>query len=185
MKGVQNISVGQGGFTLIELMVAVTVLGILLALAIPSFVDLMRNSQRSSAVNDLLADMTFARSESARRGRIMAVCANDPGSDTGKCAGASDWVKGWIVFQDTNGSGARDADEEVVRRASARTASLLVASDPKVFRLRPFNQRSDAGRVTFCDPRDKGLSSAKHSREIVISVTGRVRIAENVASGCT
>ena len=39
----------QSGFTLLELMIAVVVLGILAAIALPSFVDQMRKGRRSDA----------------------------------------------------------------------------------------------------------------------------------------
>lgn len=41
------------GFTLIELMIAVAVVGLLLALAYPSFLDQMRKSRRADAFNAL------------------------------------------------------------------------------------------------------------------------------------
>ena len=44
-----------GGFTLIELMVAVVVVGILLAVALPSFMDSIRKGRRSEAFTALAA----------------------------------------------------------------------------------------------------------------------------------
>ncbi len=46
---------GAAGFTLIELMVAVVVVGILLSVALPSFLDSMRKGRRSEAVAALAA----------------------------------------------------------------------------------------------------------------------------------
>jgi type IV pilus assembly protein PilE len=43
------------GFTLIELMIVVAVVGILAAIAYPSYMDSVRKSRRSDAINDLSA----------------------------------------------------------------------------------------------------------------------------------
>jgi type IV pilus assembly protein PilE len=43
------------GFTLIELMIVVAVVGILAAIAYPSYMDSIRKSRRSDAINDLSA----------------------------------------------------------------------------------------------------------------------------------
>lgn len=172
----------NGGFTMIELMVAVVVLGILLALAVPSFLGLLRDARRSSAVNDLLADMTFARSEAARRGRDIVVCSN-VSSDS--CGATTNWGSGWIVFEDTNGNGAHDstASEAVIRRAAGRSADINVLSNASVYRFPAFNQRGTAGRVTFCDARDAGGGAVEHSRSVVVATSGRARVEKTIASG--
>ena len=55
------------GFTLIELIVAITVLAILATLAVPNITDLIRNNRVTSQNNELVAMLNFARNESLRR----------------------------------------------------------------------------------------------------------------------
>ena len=69
------------GFTLLELMVAIAVLAILTTVAIPSFRDLIQNNRVTTQTNELVAALTFARTEAVKRGRnvTIAVTAANPG----------------------------------------------------------------------------------------------------------
>jgi len=57
----------QGGVTLIELMVAISVLGVLLALAVPSFSRMIQDGQNRTAAESLLNGLQMARAEALRR----------------------------------------------------------------------------------------------------------------------
>lgn len=61
----------QRGMTLIELMVGVTLMGLLLMLAMPSFTTSMQNRQIRSAAEAIQNGMTLARSEALRRNRTV------------------------------------------------------------------------------------------------------------------
>ena len=58
----------QRGFTLVELMVAIAVVGVLLTLAAPSFYDFILVQRLKSMNAQLVTDMQFARSEASSRG---------------------------------------------------------------------------------------------------------------------
>jgi prepilin-type N-terminal cleavage/methylation domain-containing protein len=65
------------GFTLLELMVVLAIIAILVTLAAPSFTRLIQSTTVSSNVNNFLADMRYARSESTRRGGQVVMCRSD------------------------------------------------------------------------------------------------------------
>ena len=83
------------GFTLLELMVTISVAAMVLAIGVPSFVDLVRNNRAATNVNELLTAFAIARSESIKRGSNVSVCRS---SDGATCTAA--WSDGWIVFSD-------------------------------------------------------------------------------------
>ena len=75
------------GFTLIELMLSLTILGILLAVAVPSFREYQANQAVRSAASQLVSAMNFARSEAVKRNVATGVTVSAKG----------DWNTGWQV----------------------------------------------------------------------------------------
>src|SRR5687768_3569934 len=87
---------GSRGFTLLELMVTLTVAGILLGVGVPSFVDMVRSNRAAANINELSTAFAIARNEAIRRGTNITVCRSTNGTACG-----ADWADGWIVFVDT------------------------------------------------------------------------------------
>ncbi len=110
----------QAGITLLELMVAITVLALLLGIGTPSFLNLVRNNRLATQANEFVTALNLARSEAGKRGLPVSVCAS---SDGAACElGAPDWSQGWIVFTDTANAGELDGADEVLQVAPARLA---------------------------------------------------------------
>jgi len=83
------------GFTLMEVMITITVLAIVLTVGVPGFQGLIQNSRVAANTNDLISAMNIARSEAGRRGVAVTVCASTDGAT---CSGGATWDEGWIVF---------------------------------------------------------------------------------------
>lgn len=82
------------GFTLIELVIAISIAAILLAVAVPSYSGARLNSQLRAASIDLIGSINLARSEAIKGGAPVTLCASSNGET---CGGA--WNQGWIVLR--------------------------------------------------------------------------------------
>ena len=65
----------HAGFTLVELMVTVTVSVILIAIAAPSFGTLLLKRSAQVAADNLVSDLRFARSAAIKLSRTVSVCS--------------------------------------------------------------------------------------------------------------
>ncbi len=101
----------QNGFTIYELMIVLTIIGIILAMGVPSFTEFTQNSRLTSTANDLLASFQVARSEAARAKSNITICAS---ADGATCGGTLN--DGWIVFVDLNGDIVRAGPGENLLR---------------------------------------------------------------------
>ena len=105
------------GFTLIEIMVTLAVLGVLVTVAAPSITKLIQDSRIRTQANDLMASLAIARSESAKQGVRVTVCASTTyTSTTPSCTGGTAWNSGYILFTDVNADGNFDAGTDTVLR---------------------------------------------------------------------
>lgn len=82
------------GFTLVELMVAIAIIAIVAAVAVPSYQSSIAAGHKTSAANNIIGALQFARSEAViRRSDNVKVCASAGGST---CSG-SNWSAGGLV----------------------------------------------------------------------------------------
>lgn len=124
----------QRGFGLIELMVAITVVGLLLALGLPSFVTGGQNRQIRTAADSVQAGLQYARSEALRRNRVVKFEMRPQNSWTVGCDPVDTTVENGqevcpAVLQTREGSeGSRQADVAVaeVTSGTTTTASTVV-----------------------------------------------------------
>jgi len=116
----------SGGFTIVELMVVVAILGILAALAAPSFTETIRRYRVNAITDDLSSSIQLARSEAIRR-RLQVGLTRTMGCGV-PLATVNDWNCGWNVFVDVDGTGTFTAGDIVVRTFTIPTGYFLTHS---------------------------------------------------------
>lgn len=94
------------GFSLIELLVTLSIVGILVFLALPNFNIYMANVRANSISTSLIAALRLARSEAIRQNAVIEVCPLKAGAATPTCdtSTTSDWSNGWIVRVPSSGN---------------------------------------------------------------------------------
>lgn len=114
------------GFTLVELMVTVSLVGILVAIGIPSFSELIADARISTFTNDLVTEIYVTRSEAVKRGTAVTICST---TDQATCSGSNDWATGWIIFTDTGTAGVVDGADQVlfIHQSSQGNVTLNVS----------------------------------------------------------
>ncbi len=158
----------QTGFTLMELMVALTVMAILVGFAVPSFREFTRNNRVTAAHNDLATAFTLARSESLKRSLPVSICATTDGED---CGDADDWTSGWMVFVDNDGTaGTVDAADEIVQLWPAIAGDVVITSGEAFVQYVPSGTVVPDSTTTF-DVYTSGCSGDRAQR-IAVSATG-------------
>lgn len=157
------------GFTVLELLMTVSIAGILLAAAVPSFQKFSQRQQMKAAVNTLQNDLMMSRSSAVHLGSHVIAC---PGSPTNGCGGNSDWSSGWIVFDDSNTDRQRQPGETLIRHGQ-QIEHMVIRSNAGRTQVRFLPDGSAPGSnssITFCGP-----GGPAHARKLVISNVGRIR----------
>lgn len=171
----------NSGFTLIELMVTLSVAGILLSIAVPSFSTMTKRNRVTTQQNDLMGDLMLARMEAVKRSRTVSLCsANVAGT---ACSGnAGDWHQGWLIYVNSTGSGVYDnAKDTLLRVHDALKGGSTLSYDASTL---TFSSRgylpSNIGDFKLCEV-DR---AADFSREIAMSATGRPQRSGGSSTTC-
>jgi type IV fimbrial biogenesis protein FimT len=167
------------GLTLAELLGTVCIVGILTAVAIPSFMDVITNNRTTGIANQLVSALAYTRSEAIKRGQQVTM--------KHKGSTARVWDNGWDIFTDNNGDGVMDVSDELLKtyetlpeghtlRTGGNYASWLAFL--ATGNIRASGLANDTFRL--CD-RSRDTTQ---SRAIKINKAGRVRTETGTATKC-
>jgi len=176
----------EAGFTSIELMVVVSIVAILAALAAPSFTPLMENWRVRESAEQLRSTLYYARSEAIKRGGrvvIQKIPNNTDGCSS--ASGTRDWDCGWIVCHDTNDSGTCTAADPVLQRvASSAKVQVSRTGGGATIKLDRWGLVDGAWLGFNLVPLNKSISHSA-ARGVCMSSGGRVRVVPQEALPCT
>lgn len=140
------------GFTLFELIVAVTIVTILVTVAVPGMRQIIDSNRLTAYLNSVVSGVHLARSEAIKRNENVDFCAGVDG-----CGGT--WSNGWTV---------RDADGVVLASSANRYTNLTATAAPG---LVSFDGEGLPSSQLEMDLSVKGIAG----RRMTISTVGAVR----------
>jgi type IV fimbrial biogenesis protein FimT len=171
----------ERGFTLIELMIAIGLTGLLLSMAVPALDIFVSNARQTGAVNDFVSSMHVARSTAVTTNTRVTICPSAGGAN---CDGAN-WEDGWIVFRDPDSDQNVDAGETIVSTSGPVGDLTIRSGEFSSFLLYRPNGRvmnasldGSAGAFTVCDDRGAG-----HAKVMIIDLSGRPRQSYKLPNG--
>jgi type IV fimbrial biogenesis protein FimT len=172
-----------GGFTLVEMLVALTVLGVLAAIAVPGFNEAFLSNRLASFSNSFIASVQLARSEAIKRNAQVKLCASADGTS---CTASGGWQQGWIIFSDKGASthadnDTIDADEtRILYRETLATDYSFTGGTNNKITVEATGLVSAAATLTLCR-----LPPGSQERVVTVSTTGRVSVATTRNGTCT
>lgn len=184
------------GFTLIELMITLFIVGILLTVGVPSLRSFMQSNQLVASTNELISALHVARSEAIKLNSRVSICSSSNGTS---CSGSNSWRNGWIVFVDADGDLAGTGavctaigtdcllrvhdgfNDNLLQVAGLDSNAAAITSFTFTGRGLPraVNGSSQSGVFSVCSL--DGGGATINSRAVVLSLSGRVRVSDNAA----
>ena len=175
-----------GGFSLVELLTALTVGSVLMSLTVPAMTGMLKNQHAASTVNALFASLNLARSEAIKRNARAVLCKS---ADGVSCTTGGGWEQGWILFHDGNNNAVFDPGEQVVLQQGAVSSGIRLTGNMPVANYVSYSPSGtaklisgafQAGTFTLCPASSSGVDV----RQIVLSGTGRARTQKGTLSDC-
>lgn len=164
------------GFTLLELLIVISLVGILLSLTGPSFQSMVSGQRQQSQMHAFTSVLHYARSEAVTRNTTTTLC----GSNNQIACNTSEWEGGWILFSDANQNIVVDGTDTILKVgtdiSNTTTIRRQISSSGNI----AFTQFNSTG-TSDLDPQDSasftlcGLSGNTELAE-AININGRGRI---------
>ncbi len=161
------------GFTLLELLVSISIAAILMTVGVPSFNSFIRDSTLRSETNTLSSSLSLSRSEAIRRGENVNITA---------ISDSTNWSRGWRIWIDSNNNNSFDNDDALIRvfdqvnsNISATKAAISFNHDGSL------NLPANHASIDF-DIKPAQNCQTNEQRHLTIEASGRVSFSLTTCS---
>jgi len=169
------------GFNLVELLTALAVAAVVLAIGLPELRSMIRQHQLNATVNDLHSAVELTRSQAmARGGRVIMAPAG---------ADANGWNAGWTVFVDADADLTPGPGDEIITRQGAVPEGVTISA--------AFTSQKGVGYIAYnsagrsCSATSSvaarwgtvSLFQGEQTRRIKINMLGRARVCDPKRDG--
>ncbi|RTZ60980.1 MAG: hypothetical protein DSZ32_02655 [Gammaproteobacteria bacterium] len=167
----------ETGFTLLELIITLAIVGVLLVIAIPSFKSLRTETRLTALTNELISAYRLARNRAIHSNKRVTLCRSKDGAT---CYTGQGWNDGWMVFEEFANYAVREPDEIILLVHEPVTGGLTISANAPVKDYISFtpagyalykNGGFVAGTIT--------VAAGASFRKIILGSGGRVRIQRN------
>ena len=169
------------GYTLLELLITISVMSIVMAITVPGAREAIEQNTLTRDINELIFALNFARSEAVKRGLTVTLCKSNDGSS---CGGTGvEWENGWVVFvnEDNDTPAVIDAGETILRISNGLDANRSLRGSGVAVSSVSFNatgELADSGIMVLCQAND-----LTRSRAVLLGITGYARSSRRDSSG--
>ncbi|WP_392891537.1 GspH/FimT family pseudopilin [Pseudomonas migulae] len=164
----------QQGFSLVELLMGLMIVGIVLHLVTPAFAALTESNHREVAAESLISGIRNARTLAISRNQSVVIHGIN-----------GDWGQGWRIIVDVSGKGPDDSSNPIVIEHTSETR-VPIAGNWWVKRYIRFSSLGEplmpkkafqAGTLHLCDAHEP-----VSQLQVVLAATGRVSLRSDKAA---
>lgn len=157
----------QQGFSLIEMIVVISILAVLSSIAFPAFSDALLSTKLRSYANNFVASTHIARSEAIKRNSVVTLCVSANGTS---CASGG-WQQGWIVLSGTT----------VIQHQQATAPGYKITGGVSSISFQPTGIGATQATLVVCR---ETPNVGSQERVVTLSSSGRASVTKTYNGSC-
>jgi type IV fimbrial biogenesis protein FimT len=177
------------GFTLLELLIGISIAGVIVAFALPSLRDFTASNSVSAGTNQMVSALNFARTQAITLRTPVTLCASAnyytySASHTAPTCSGSAFEKGWVIYVGTSGPTATASTTNILKAQAPDTSGKLTINGAAIGTNISFNSvgtTTNTGNLIVCG--NGNTTNASKARVIQIGAGGRIQSMTGDTSG--